>query len=169
MSDKRINPYDVPLHEYVHRLEAENERLLAALSVAEANLNIAKANLHSERIINERLKAERIRGLSRLAALDTDNARLQAALAEETECARQNDHLLAKAEADNERLTAERNEGARWRRQGEAELRAEVERLRAVISDAPILSKYHGHHGFEAERFIADYEAWKRRALENKP
>jgi hypothetical protein len=35
--------------------------------------------------------------------------------------------------AEIERLRAERDEGARWRRQGEAELRAEVERLRAEI------------------------------------
>ena len=32
-----------------------------------------------------------------------------------------------------ERLTAERDEGARWRRQGEAELRAEIARLLDVL------------------------------------
>jgi hypothetical protein len=36
---------------------AEIERLAADLAVAEANLNIAKANLYNERIINERLRA----------------------------------------------------------------------------------------------------------------
>jgi hypothetical protein len=50
-----------------------------------------------------------------------------------------------------------------------AEAADEIERLTAAIKDAPILSKYHGHHGFEVERFITDYEAWKRRALETKP
>lgn len=31
---------------------------------------------------------------------------------------------------------------------------------------APVPSKYHGHHGFEVDRFLADYEDWmaKRRA-----
>ena len=66
---------------------------------------------------------------------------------------------------DNERLRAlaERNAAVG------AEALADNERLTAVISDAPILSKYHGHHGFEVERFIADYETWKRRAMEQKP
>lgn len=32
--------------------------------------------------------------------------------------------------------------------------------LYAVCEDAPIVSKYHGQHGFELERFISDYEAW---------
>lgn len=50
-----------------------------------------------------------------------------------------------------------------------ARQRHEIERLRAALSDAPILSKYHGHHGFEVERFIVDYEVWKRRAMEPKP
>jgi hypothetical protein len=35
---------------------AEIARLAADLGVAETNLNIAKANLHSERLINERLR-----------------------------------------------------------------------------------------------------------------
>ena len=42
-------------------------------------------------------------------------------------------------------------------------------RLRAALETAPILSKYHGHHGFEVERFIKDYEAWSdstRQALD---
>jgi regulator of protease activity HflC (stomatin/prohibitin superfamily) len=39
------------------------------------------------------------------------------------------------AEAEVERLRAERDEGARWRRQGEAELRAEVEQLTALLGD----------------------------------
>ena len=38
-------------------LDAEIERLAADLAVTAANLNIAKANLHSERIIIERLTA----------------------------------------------------------------------------------------------------------------
>ena len=31
----------------------------------------------------------------------------------------------------------------------------------AALYAAPIMSKYHGHQGFEAERFIMDYEAWR--------
>ena len=34
----------------------------------------------------------------------------------------------------------------------------------AALGDAPIMSKYHGQHGFEANRFIADYEAWRVKA-----
>ena len=33
-----------------------------------------------------------------------------------------------------------------------------MDELREVLADAPNLSKYHGVGGFEAERFIADYE-----------
>ncbi|MCK9513781.1 MAG: hypothetical protein M0R28_21500 [Pigmentiphaga sp.] len=33
-------------------------------------------------------------------------------------------------------------------------------KLLASLLDAPILSKYHGHNGFELERFIVDYERW---------
>ena len=38
----------------------------------------------------------------------------------------------------------------------------------ALLNSAPILSKYHGVNGFELERFIADYTAWRTasRALE---
>lgn len=36
--------------------------------------------------------------------------------------------------------------------------------LYEALADAPILSKYHGQRGFEADRFIADYEAWKANA-----
>lgn len=32
--------------------------------------------------------------------------------------------------------------------------------LVAALNDAPILSKYHGQHGFDVERFILDYEKW---------
>lgn len=30
-----------------------------------------------------------------------------------------------------------------------------------ALDGAPIMSAYHGHHGFEADRFIVDYEAWR--------
>jgi hypothetical protein len=41
-----------------------------------------------------------------------------------------------------------------------------LDECREALTEAPILSKYHGYMGFEVERFIADYEAWtvKRRA-----
>ena len=45
-----------------------------------------------------------------------------------------------------------------------SKIRAELAQLRdraAKAEDAPILSKYHGKRGFETERFIADYEAWR--------
>lgn len=29
-----------------------------------------------------------------------------------------------------------------------------------ALEAAPILSKYHGHQGFEVERFIKDYDTW---------
>jgi AcrR family transcriptional regulator len=38
---------------------------------------------------------------------------------------------------------------------------ATVDQLRDVLDEAPILSKYHGMRGFEADRFITDYEAWR--------
>lgn len=47
-----------------------------------------------------------------------------------------------------------------------------VERLERLLGSAPILSKYHGHRGFETERFILDYEAWRaecRLVLSAKP
>ena len=39
--------------------------------------------------------------------------------------------------------------------------------LYEIAAEAPVLSKYHGQHGFEVERFIADYETWmaRRRAV----
>ena len=40
-------------------------------------------------------------------------------------------------------------------------LATEAKRYRAALEQAPILSKYHGEHGFERERFIADYDAWR--------
>jgi hypothetical protein len=71
--------------------------------------------------------------------------------------------------AEIERLTAERNEGARWRREGEAILRAEVERLQAAMI-AAIQEDY---------RYVDGDGAWRwaffrvkgvlRRALEPKP
>jgi hypothetical protein len=64
---------------------------------------------------------------------------------------RERDEALA-----SERL--ERNRANGWRSQA-ATIREEA------VADAPILSKYHGQRGFEVERFIADYEAWKLRAL----
>lgn len=46
----------------------------------------------------------------------------------------------------------------------------ERERLfRHLLESAPILSQYHGQRGFEAERFIDDFQAWRlrvRQALE---
>lgn len=42
------------------------------------------------------------------------------------------------------------------------ELRVEIERLKARLGNAPVLSKYHGQRGFELERFIADYSAWTK-------
>lgn len=36
--------------------------------------------------------------------------------------------------------------------------------LAEACSDAPVASKYHGRHGFEADRFLADYAAWRERA-----
>jgi hypothetical protein len=41
-----------------------------------------------------------------------------------------------------------------------ARLIAAAPELAAVADEAPILSKYHGTHGFDVEGFIADYEAW---------
>ena len=38
---------------------------------------------------------------------------------------------------------------------------AELASLRARCDAAPILSKYHGQRGFEVERFINDYTAWR--------
>ena len=35
--------------------------------------------------------------------------------------------------------------------------------LMATLRDAPILSKYHGMHGFEIGLFIDDYTAWSER------
>lgn len=36
--------------------------------------------------------------------------------------------------------------------------------LVAALAGAPILSMYHGHAGFETERFIEDYERWRAQA-----
>jgi hypothetical protein len=41
-----------------------------------------------------------------------------------------------------------------------------------ALTAAPILSKYHGRGGFDVERFITDYQAWKtlaRSALSSLP
>ncbi len=48
-----------------------------------------------------------------------------------------------------------------------AHLIAAAPELYSVANEAPVLSQYHGQHGFEVERFIADYEAWgtKRRIV----
>lgn len=43
------------------------------------------------------------------------------------------------------------------------DLMAAAPDLLAVAEDAPILSKYHGMHCFEVERFIDDYGAWMAR------
>jgi len=45
-----------------------------------------------------------------------------------------------------------------------ARLIAAAPDLAEALGDAPVLSKYHGLHGFEVERFIADYESWRTRA-----
>ncbi len=34
-------------------------------------------------------------------------------------------------------------------------------RILDVLNSAPIMSKYHGANGFDGERFIAEYEAWR--------
>lgn len=34
---------------------------------------------------------------------------------------------------------------------------------------APVISKYHGTRGFELERFIHDYAAWRALPLEEEP
>lgn len=41
-----------------------------------------------------------------------------------------------------------------------ASLEAERDRLRMALTCPPILSKYHGKHGFEVVRFISDYSVW---------
>lgn len=33
--------------------------------------------------------------------------------------------------------------------------------LVAALDGAPVISKYHGHNGFDAECFIVDYETWR--------
>jgi hypothetical protein len=40
---------------------------------------------------------------------------------------------------------------------------SERDALRDVVLIAPVLSKYHGMQGFEVERFIVDYELWKKK------
>jgi hypothetical protein len=48
-------------------------------------------------------------------------------------------------------------------------LQADIARKDAALTEAPIISKYHGVRGFEADRFIADYNTWsvtKRAALQ---
>lgn len=49
-----------------------------------------------------------------------------------------------------------------------ASLIASAPDLFEVADTAPVISKYHGTHGFEADRFIDDYAVWsakKRQAL----
>lgn len=41
------------------------------------------------------------------------------------------------------------------------ELEERIERLDRLLRSAPVLSKYHGSRGFETERFILDFEAWR--------
>lgn len=36
-----------------------------------------------------------------------------------------------------------------------------VELLERLLRSAPVLSQYHGPRGFETERFILDFEAWR--------
>lgn len=36
--------------------------------------------------------------------------------------------------------------------------------LLETVQSTPIISKYHGTKGFEVERFITDYEAWRTNA-----
>ena len=42
-----------------------------------------------------------------------------------------------------------------------ADLIAAAPELYEAVASAPILSKYHGQRGFDVERFIEDYEAWR--------
>jgi len=37
----------------------------------------------------------------------------------------------------------------------------QIAALRRTIDCSPILSQYHGHQGFEVERFVVDYETWR--------
>ncbi len=69
---------------------------------------------------------------------------------------------LAPDRARSLRPGVRRGEGAMT----DARLIAAAPDLAAVADEAPIISKYHGTHGFDVERFIGDYEAWnvKRRA-----
>ena len=48
-------------------------------------------------------------------------------------------------------------------REANARLIAAAPDLLEALDDAPIMSKYHGA-GFDAARFIADYEAWRVKA-----
>jgi hypothetical protein len=48
--------------------------------------------------------------------------------------------------------------------QANARLIAAAPDMLAALEDAPTMSKYHGQRGFEADRFIADYEAWRVKA-----
>lgn len=54
----------------------------------------------------------------------------------------------------------------RWREENlaNAALTIAARDLLAALKEYPILSKYHGQHGFELERFISDYEAWTANA-----
>lgn len=36
--------------------------------------------------------------------------------------------------------------------------------LLAALEEAPIISKYHGHKGFEVNRFLEDYQIWASKA-----
>lgn len=47
------------------------------------------------------------------------------------------------------------------RRAAHAKLIAAAPDLLALHNSAPVMSRYHGHLGFEAGRFIADYETWR--------
>jgi hypothetical protein len=72
------------------------------------------------------------------------------------------DTILA-LRAEVERLTAERDEGARWRREGEAELRAEVERLTDELQDCQsrAITSLHELRA-DNERLRRDLAIWER-------
>jgi hypothetical protein len=64
---------------------------------------------------------------------------------------------LRKAHDEIKRLHAEVEQGARWRRQGEAELRAEIEQLRLLCADT---IKHLEEAEAEIEQLKADQGRW---------
>ena len=65
--------------------------------------------------------------------------------------------------AEIERLTAERDEGARWRRQGEAELYAEIERLKTTLTEIERICHVPTPQGTKAyTHFMRDFDQIRR-------